>query len=357
MKFAFPIRGSHVCAALVPVLILAACGYPDREPEPEGFAAAEQRLRRGNYQGYLHAIGKGEGLASRVSMLRDRLDPEAFAIVTGCEAREYDLFALTEALTARDDDATREALGFGEQQVRADLLDSCRTVFSKRAGHRNFYHNEGASIDLLRGVNPPEATGVLAYRVRAFDAQKFVVFGHDGLTVTCLNAGRNLAWKKPEAKSSGRFATLADALKDTPAPVLNAGESWDSVEVQCVTNDGALTRIVAARDDAGWYIVSRATETLAARLERIRDTRLAAIFARRRVRPNATTMDELAIQPPRICDPTDPRSNLGWEGFHTDARVGFAISQREGISVECVYMLPTGKRRAITTTGELTWID
>ncbi len=293
-----------------------------------------------------------------MSLLLERLDPEAFAIASGCEGREYDLFALVEALEARDDDATRGAMGFGTQAIASDILESGRTVVSKRSNSQKYYQRQSPPVSLARDGNLPLASSsVLAYRARVFSDQQFVVFGHDGLSVTCLNAGRNLAWKKPKAKDGATyFATLAEAVRDTPFATLDAG-TWDSVELQWVTHEGDITKLVTTRDDEGWFVVSRVTETLPQRLERVRDQRLRAIFARLQSVPHAESLGALRIGSPRICDPTDPRSNLGWEGFQSNAREGFMISKRDGIAVECVYMLPTGKRRAITDAGELTWID
>lgn len=351
------------------VFIMAACTpvAPPTVP-PGGLDETAGALQRGNLPALRAALGHGKGHAARAREFATRLDPPAWLIVMGAVGREYDLAACRRAMLAGDDTALADALGFGEQALRADILQGGRTVFSRRSAGMDYYEAGPAPLTLLVPELTPEWQPSMAgYEVTAW--------GRVGERVVRLRIGRNAHGfsnlqaqadpaldAAPRARDGKRAATLALAggqqLPDLPE------EHWMGYELRVVEGDGLLRVLRFGHDHDGWYQVERTETTLQQRTDAERDRRLEVV--RRTAASYAGAagrwprgLNEITLRPADLVDPCHPQSAHGWVDHDPKPPVQLALQQpaaEADIAVQCTTLTPGKGYRAITRAGQLLWL-
>lgn len=365
--FSIPARWL-VFAALVPLLFAACTPAPDfPPPQPRTLAAAEHALRRGDLPGLRNALRKGPGLCARARELAERLDPDAWLIALGAVNREHDLAAAARAMQAGDDDALADALGFSEQQLRADILGGGASVFARRADTRNYYETGAQPIALLDGIEPPGLPAkAMALSVTLWGIQQerryrlSYTFNRDG--VADLQAVHELGRDAIDAPGA-RHDQIADAM---PAGALQAlalaglaEPRWYGAEFRLLLDDGRLEHALLGRNETGWSLAESGASDLAQRQGERRDERLR--FLGRRIGDFERTMGrlprgfhEISHKPRDLVDPA-AAGRRGWADYDPEPQAGFELGDGTQFTVAALEAGPQG-RRAITRDGALTWV-
>ncbi len=350
------------------VLCICACTPPPQTQPPadDSAEAALDALRTGDYERLQARLGKGDGLLQRALELQKTLDPEAWRVALGVPTRQHDMLAAARALSAGDEAALREALGCGEQALRADILNATHSIATVRAGNRNFYRDTDPPVQAFEGLAMPALPdGAIAWHVTALATlgekrvQLNVGRGRQGMLD--LRAAFDLAGVKART-----LPERADALADLlPSTLQSLDPAWADdprfidITLRLLLQDGTLCTARCARVDGRWAPVESSTNTIAERLLARADGRLKRIlaaandYARQRAKwpPNASLLTLGAS------DWANPQTALGWVEFDADPPRGFELLQAPNPTDTAVIALqPTPQgRRAINRVGNLLW--
>lgn len=339
-------------------------------------------MRTGNLAAYRVGIRKGAGLARRACDLMQALDAEAWLVALGAKRREYDLVACRAAALEGDDEALAEALGFGDQALRANVIDAPSTIYYQRAQDQRWVRTTEAPLKWLDELQPaPCASPLLAYMqvlVAKRDAttQRLCV-GHDGIGVTELSGGEELAPPQTPSTLAGPVAqSPAEAMEylaesDTRFLELRRGAGLTSLrlfnglalDLLAVKADGTLFEVRLVYR-GGWYMQSATYSGRDERLAAARDDSMKRIlaaaqqWAKHRGRWPAAVND-LPLPMRDLVDATAGTSRLGWERYNPHATPGYTIHPpADGeIALRAVELGRDGRRRALTHKNELIWLD
>jgi hypothetical protein len=287
----------------------------------------------------------------------------------GASGRESDPAGCRAAMEAGDGDALLNALGFDEQQLRADVLDAGRTVYSRRAGSLEYFETGEAPLAALTDeLLPAVPASLKAYEFTFWGSRKGrtvrLRMGRNVRGLSNLQAAQGLAVTAFNAPEGARHSQSAPgALQDLagmPVPVL--GDDWWGMECRVVTFDGTLARAKVGRDALGWFVVEAATSTLEERLEAERDRRLELL---RRMAADLLRsagrwpryMTDLTVRQRDLVDPAVPAGRRGWAELAKKPKATIRLLQPKSdddVAVECVHAGPRG-RRVITRGGTLGW--
>lgn len=361
-------RGLALGPALV--LLLAACApAPAPAPAPGSFDDAAAALSRADAPALRKALGLGPGLAARAAELASRLDPRAWLVVMGASWREHDLAACARAMQARDDAALNAAIGIGEQALAAEILQAGRTVYTRRTGGMDYYHNSAAPLTLLApALAPATSAGVEGYELtawgRADDRVCRVRVGRNRRGMSNLSAAADPALDGPaRPRSSARFDTPANAAAGVSQALPPLDEThWMGLEARIVLADGGMETLRLGRDEGGWYLVERNRQSLAERLESERDRRLDLL---RRTAAGLLQASgrwprdesQITLRPVDYTDPASGPGRLGWADHDATPPRGIRLAQPQtgtDVAAECLEPVQ-GRRRVITRDGVLGW--
>lgn len=366
--FSFPARGL-VFAALVPLLFACCTPAPDYPPpEPRTLAAAERALRRGDLPILRRELGKDRGLCDHARALADTLDPDAWLIALGAVNREHDLPAAARAMQAGDDDALADALGFSEQQLRADILGGGASVFARRADGRNYYETGAQPIALLEDVQLPGLPpGALALSVTLWGIRQErryrLSYTLNRAGVAELQAVHELGRDAIDA-GGPRHAGIASALPPGALRALELADlaepRWYGAEFRLLLQDGTLEHALLGRNDQGWAAAQAGAGSLPQRLAERRDERLK--FLARRVSDFERTMGrrprgfhEISHKPAQLVDPAAPAGRRGWADYDARPLPGFELGDGAEFSLAATHADAEG-RRVIAGDGTLGWL-
>jgi hypothetical protein len=358
------LSGPALASALLLALV-AACAPIAQPPNGGIVEAAAAALRRGDTNGLRAALGHTDELAKFAAAQARQLDPEAWLIVMGASWREHDTAACAAALDKGDGEALLKALGFGEQQLRADVLDAGRTVYSRRAAAMDYYETGEAPIAAMQEDLLPPLPGTLR-------ACELTFWGTRKSRVMRLRTGLNERGLTNMQASLGLATTAFSApagAKRTPQPTCDAmplpaltDAQWWGLEARIVTREGAILQLKLGRDDGGWFVVESSETSLRERLDTLRDRRLQAI--RRLASDHQRSagrwpryVTDLTLRPRDLVDPAAPEGRLGWAELAPRPESTIRLLQAQDgddVAAECVHAGPRG-RRAVTRAGALGW--
>lgn len=357
--------------AIVPALLLALAACAPARPapsEPGDLARAAQALRRGDVAALRAVLGQGEGHLEFAAAQARELDPAAWLIVMGASWREHDATACAAALAAKDGAALGRALGFGEQHMRADVLDSGRTVYSRRAGMSDYFETGEAPLAALRDdLAPALPPGARAYELTWWGTRQGRTLrlrtARNARGLANLQASLGLAATAFSPSGAQRTESARQAAGPAlPGLALDAGDEWWGIEVRLVAADGMVERLKVGRDGAGWFVAESSRETLTARLETERDRRLtlarrlAGDFERSSGRWPRYFSD-LSLRRRDLVDPAAPDGLLGWAELSANPAPTLVLlrpSSDRDDAIQCAHASAQG-RRTITRGGELVW--
>jgi hypothetical protein len=355
------------------VLLLFSCTHKeDPPPEPRTLQSGWRAIATGDLERLRADLGKDAGFAERATHLAQDLDPEGWLVAVGASGREHRLGQAAEAMRAGDDGALREALGFGDQALKSDILQGGHSIESRRAGGRKYYRKAPQAIDLMDGMSlpalPGNAQAMHAVLFGTLDGRQYRLgYGLNLQGLTDLRASRELAYTSADRPDNASAFSSADAALPRTAEwyKLNVDalddERWYAARLTLLLKDGTLLRCEIERD-GGWYLLKNSRSTLTARLEQLRDERLqhfaahANMIARSLGRwPRGT--HELSLKGFEYIDPTAPDARRGWAKYDADPPRHLQLADdpgETGVAAWSNQRTPTG-HRAVRRDGTLTW--
>lgn len=363
-------------SALV-LLVFSSCSPPHSpsSPPPRSLESVKDALAAGDYSGLRRALGHDDVYMEHARRFAGRYDPEGWLVCMSAVRREYRLDAAAKAMQAGDRKGLLGALGFGEQQLRADILNAGDSVEARRAGGMNYFERAPRPIgimDLATLPRMPEgATAMhvtlygkregrhirLEYALRADGAVDLRASRELAATdVPCPEGARVLRDPNHAVDREGAWGNLdLAALSD---------RHWYGLRLLCLRDDGRLLKLRMGRNGDGWFVVERSDETLMQRLEAGRDDALdrirrsALVIERTRKRwPRGP--HELSEQPREYVDPAAPEGRRGWALYDDNPPRTLELAgdpAAEGYAVRSKHRTKRGLR-AITRDGRLTWLD
>lgn len=329
-------------------------------------------MASGDLERFRADLGKGEGFAARAADLARDLDPEGWLVAVGAIDREHNLVDAAAAMRPGDDSALREALGFGDQALRRDILLGGHSIEQKHANGQMYFEKRAQAIDLMDGAALPDLpAGALALHATLFGRisgrEYRLTYGHNRHGVTDLQAVRELGFTRPP-RPEGAAAFTDPGLARPRTAEWNGldlsalrDNRWYAARLKLLLDNGTLLSCELGREDA-WFLTGSARTTMAERLGDERDARLMRLHGNvkmmaRSLGRHPRGPHELSLQAWEYTDPAAPGARKGWARYDADPPRHLRIAEdpdAEGVTCYSSHRTEQG-RRAVTRDGTLTW--